>query len=159
LVREPEATLKSTMDMLKCREQEALQVYVKRLGELSQYGRLLGNRAMLMRYDDLVDRSQEALAELTYFLGLASPLTPTYTTHRMTARAVGNGDPSDNIKAGRIIRTGRHGIPISDDALDAAMQAYHNCQAELYAAAVETLKADALRPTRRNAGFHQATRP
>ena len=33
LIRDPEATIKSTMKMLKCEEQEALDVYIRRLRE------------------------------------------------------------------------------------------------------------------------------
>jgi hypothetical protein len=139
LIRDPEATIKSTMKMLKCQEQEALEVYVKRLDELTQYGLLLGERAILVQYDDLLDRTEETLAALTRFLGLQSPLTPTYATHRMTGRVEGYGDPSNNIKAGQIIRTASHGIAISNDTLVAATHAYRKCQAELNAAAVQSV--------------------
>jgi Sulfotransferase family len=139
LIREPEATIKSTIKMLECQEQEALEVYIKRLDELTRYGRQLGARAVLVQYDDLVDRPEETLAALTSFLGLRSPLTPNYTTHRMTGRIGGYGDPSDNIKTGQIIRTASHGIAISNDTLAAATRAFHKCRAELQSAAVQPL--------------------
>ena len=47
LIREPEATLKSIMKLLKCQEQEALDVYISRLETLTEYGVLLGKRALL----------------------------------------------------------------------------------------------------------------
>ena len=90
LIRDPEPTIKSTMNMLKCREQEALDVYIKRLDELTKCGALLGERAILVQYDDLVDRTEGTLATLTHFLALQSPLTPTYasSSHDRTGRRV-----------------------------------------------------------------------
>ena len=137
LVREPEATIKSTMSMLKCPEQEALDVYTKQLDELIHYGRLLGGRALALQYDDLVDRTDATLAALTRFLGLTSPLTPHYATHRMTGRVEGYGDPSGNIKSGKIVRTAGHKILLSPDTLHSGTRAFDNCLADLHRAAVQ----------------------
>ena len=125
------------MSMLKCSERVALEVYQKRLSELAHYGVVLGNRALLVQYDDLVDRSDQTLAQLTRYLGLASPLTPTYAIHRMTGQIEGYGDPSHNIKAGKIIRTAHHAIALSSDALPTATRAYDICQLELRMASVQ----------------------
>ena len=144
LIREPEATVKSTIKLLKCQEQEALEVYIKRLDGLTEYGRQLGARAILVEYDDLVDRTEETLAALTRFLGLQSPLSSTYATHRMTGRVEGYGDPSDNIKIGQIIRTAGHGIALSNDTLAAATRAFRKCRTELNSAAVQTLTPSAV---------------
>jgi hypothetical protein len=132
LIREPAATLKSTMKLLACDEKEALTQYASRLAALTRYGMRLKQRAMLLQYDDLVDRSAETLTVLTAFLGLHSPLTPNYATHRMTARVEGFGDPSSNIKAGRVIRTQGHtDVTLSDEILVTARAAWKDCQAQL----------------------------
>ena len=139
LIRDPEATIKSTMKMLKCEEQAALDVYIRRLETLTGYGQLLGDRALLVQYDDLVDRTEETLAAVTGFLGLDSPLTSTYATHRMTGRVEGYGDPSNNIKAGQIIRTQSHELALGRDTTIAAARAYCECQAALLAASVRAI--------------------
>lgn len=138
LIREPEATLKSIMKLLKCQEQEALDVYISRLEALTEYGVLLGKRALLVEYDDLVDHTDHTLAALTSFLGLDSPLLPTYATHRMTGRE-GYGDPSTNIRTGHIIRTPSHAVAINKDILTLAARAFHKCRGQLQTATVPAM--------------------
>lgn len=144
LVREPGATLKSMMNLLKCQEKEALEVYSNRLESLTKYGLLLGERGVLVEYDDLVDQPEKTLAALTRFFGLDSPLTPTYATHRMTRRVAGFGDPSTNIRAGKIIRTPSHEITISKDTLIAAAHAFDKCRRQLKTVTAQVLSRAAL---------------
>ena len=138
LVREPEATLKSLMNMLKCDETEALEAYSSRLRLLIRHGMVLKKRAILVEYDDLVDNTEKTLDALTRFFDLETPLTPTYSTHRMTGRVSGFGDPSINIATGQIIRTQRHDITVSRETLVTATQAFQNCRQQL-----ETITANA----------------
>ncbi len=134
LIREPQATLKSLINLLRCHEREALELYINRLESLTQYGLILGERALLVDYDDLVTHTDETLAALTQFLGLDSPLTPTYATHRMTGRVEGFGDPSNNIRVGKIRRTPGHAVTISEDTRSAALRAYCKCRGHLQTA-------------------------
>ena len=127
LMRKPEATLKSMLSLKIWQENDALAAYLKRLEDLKHYGSVLDGRAILVEYDDLIERSGETLASLTSFLELGPPLTPGYTTHRMTARVSGYGDPSNNIKSGHIVRTPDHAISLSGDTLAAANRAFEDC--------------------------------
>ena len=138
LLREPGSTLKSMMSLSIWSEKEAVEIYVKRLKQLLHYGIILGGRAILVEYEDLVDRTQQTLDRLTDFLGFDPPLTPNYTTHRMTGRIPGFGDPSDNIKTGHIIRTPSHSITISKEALDRATLAYGDYREQIRAATVRS---------------------
>ncbi len=113
LLRASEPTLKSMMGLGIWTEPEAVRVYLNRLATLTHYGLLLKRRAMVVEYDDLVDRSGDVLAAMTRFLQLASPLSESYATHRMTARVAGYGDPSQNIKVGKIVRTAARDIAVS----------------------------------------------
>ena len=143
LIREPEATLRSMVKLLKCEEKEALDLYVKRLDPLIQYGLLLRGRAMLVEYDHLIDHTEETLAAITGFFGLNSPLTPNYATHRMTARVPGFGDPSTNIKTGRVVRTSSHDdITISNDTLIAGASAFRKCRDQLQSAMTPSFRPD-----------------
>jgi hypothetical protein len=136
LLREPEATLRSmaalkNMNSLPWKETQALKHYVERLETLTRYGFLLRDRACLIEYDSLVDQTSETLTKLTSFLGLNTPLTSSYTTNRMTGRVAGVGDPSDNIKIGRVIRTRKHEITLSDETLLVARAAFSRCREQL----------------------------
>jgi hypothetical protein len=131
LLREPEGTLKSMLNLSVWDEKQALNIYVNRLETLTQYASLLRERAMLVEYDDLIDHADETLATLTSFIGLDSPLTPSYATHRMTGRVAGYGDPSDNIKIGRIVRTPKHELIISRGTQIAAANAFRKCRRQL----------------------------
>lgn len=131
LIREPEATLKSMVSMLKCPEEEALRLYDNRLKALTQYGWLLRERGFLVEYNDLIDRPEEVLGKVTRFLDLKLPLSQHYMTHRMTGRVAGYGDPSNNISTGNIIRTPLHAVTISEGALIDATRAYLGCREQL----------------------------
>lgn len=132
LLRKPEETLKSMMAMSPWKEQEVLEIYINRLQSLTHMGSLLKRQAILLEYDDLVDRPNDTLAALTDFIGLNSPLSEKYKTHRYTARA-GYGDPSNNIKSGQVVRTPKHDIPISEATVNRAMRAFHDSRNQLRA--------------------------
>jgi hypothetical protein len=147
LIREPGATLRSMMDLLKCDEKKSLDLYTNRLALLTSYGLLLGGRAMLVNYNDLVDRTNETLAALTYFFELDLPLSPNYVTHRMTARIPGFGDPSNNIKSGRIVRTpARDSLAISNETLSAGLAAFCKCRARLHSIVSQAIDQGECRP-------------
>lgn len=143
LIRQPEATLKSAIvtpgapGMPGMPEKEALDYYVNRLDELVEYGVLLKDRALLIEYDDLVDRHQEILAALTDFFGTTQPFEATYRKHRLTGHI---GDPSINIKAGHIIRTQPHKIDISSKTIRDSSVAFQNCRQRLLLAGVRFAK-------------------
>ena len=131
LLREPEATLKSMIKLGIWEEKQAVELYVSRLETLVHYGLLLGQRAFLVEYDDLVERTDQTLAALTGFLSLESPLNSDYTTHRMTGRVSGYGDPSGNIKLGRIVRTPAHDVTLSEKTVSTASRAFQECHGQL----------------------------
>jgi hypothetical protein len=119
------------MKLLKCQEEQALELYLSRLEALKQYGLLLGQRAMFVEYDDLVDHAQDTLAALTAFLNLDSPLSVDYATHRMTGRVIGYGDPCKNIKLGHIVRTAGHQVELGESTFLTAVRAFRQCREQL----------------------------
>lgn len=139
LIREPVATLKSMINLAIWSEEEAVEIYTRRLETLEKYGTILGPRALLLQYDELLDQTQRALDALTSFFELKTPLKPDYATHRMTKRIPGYGDPSPNIMAGQIIRTAPHKAPVSSEGLNQATNAFQNCLTVLQAASVKTI--------------------
>ena len=143
LIRSPEATLRSRVvtpaapGQPGMQEKDALDYYVHRLEQLVGYGRTLGNRAMLIEYDDLVDNSEETLDALTDFFNVDQPFHTKYKLHRVTG---GYGDPSKNIWSGQIIRTPPHNAHIDADTLAKASTAFHNCRERLLIAGVKSAR-------------------
>ena len=133
LLREPKATLKSLIATFTWEPATALECYVGRLAQISNYGRILGDRAMLVEYEDLVDRTHETLLGLTQFFGLSAPFLANYATHTATGKV---GDPSNNIATGRIMRTRAHEIEIDGATLAAASRAFVKCRRQLVSAGV-----------------------
>lgn len=81
----------------------AINYYVTRLERISQYSELIGERAAFVESERLIDDTDAVLARLTRYLGLATPLEPTYERFPLSGRP-GHGDPSTNILAGRVLR-------------------------------------------------------
>ena len=116
MIRAPEGSLQSLISQYgtqyRVDEKVALREYVNRLATLARYGAILRQRAILVEYDDLVDRTDDTLNSLTRFLGASPSFTPNYATHKGTGKL---GDDSENIFAGRVIRTHRHENRISTE--------------------------------------------
>ena len=103
----------------------AIDYYVNRLGELAKCGALLGPRAMLVEYNNLVDFPERTLAAISEFLGATQHFDVNYTPTRITGK--GFGDASRNIFVGRIIRTEPHNVEISAEDLAHVSAAYQDC--------------------------------
>jgi hypothetical protein len=129
LVRAPQPSLKSIIDLFNWEERMALDHYVTRLETLAQYGELLRERAFFLEYDQLVERSAETLAALTRFFGVSPPFNDRYAKHKATGKM---GDPSRNILRGHIFRTTSHErIQISTEVMNEASLAFRGCQQRL----------------------------
>ena len=135
LIRAPEAALKSEIATHGKSENYATEYYINRLSQLVEYGRILGNRALLVEYDDLVGRPKEVLAALTEFFGVTPPFDEEYPTHRITGKI--GGDTSKNIWTGRIVQTQPHSVDISPGALAETTTAFENCKRQLLSAGVQ----------------------
>jgi hypothetical protein len=111
LVRNPVDTIPSIVrlartqggDLVVGTPEGATDYYVKRLARIDRYSQLMGARAALVEAERLVADTDAVLASLTRYLGLATPLEPTYRRFPLSGQ-VGHGDPSPNILAGRVLR-------------------------------------------------------
>lgn len=119
LLRRPKASLASMVRVLGRHydfDLDAAERYYRR--RLAGLGRLAEgtprNRAIVIRYEGLVDRPEPALAKLAAHLELGPPrLDSTYPTHRFTGRS---GDPSPRIRHGRIAPGPTRDLALSADA-------------------------------------------
>lgn len=145
LIRRPEATLRSRVitplapGISGMSEAEALSYYANRLDELAQYGEVLGAKAILVDYDDLIDDPNEIVAALTKFFDASPSFYPQYKINRTTG---GHGDPSPNILIGNVVRTPTHDVTIGAETLSRALSAYKECRRRLRGAGVRFAKED-----------------
>lgn len=122
LVREPAETLSSLVASFGLSQTEALDYFVLRLRTLADFAesRPCGS-AIALTYDDVINRTGDSFSLVEQQLGLRTPLEDWYEpTHR-------GGDPSTNIRAGRILRDHklvRHVAPIDATVLDRGRCAY-----------------------------------
>ena len=111
LVREPEATIRSTVAMAKRRKKPDWKsdpravagYYQRRLDHLVALASERPRQTSLLVADRLIDETDEVLYSLGSYLGLETPLSASYETFELTGAPV-YGDPGKYISAGRIIR-------------------------------------------------------
>jgi hypothetical protein len=134
ILRSPMQALQSMLSILGVEEKDAVQYYLSRLDTLSEYGAVLGGRALFVDYDDLVFQTEQTLRALSRFFGVGQPFTSDYKVYRETGRT---GDKSDNIWTGRVITTQRHeDIRISPEAMSLSYSAFVSCKDRLLSSGV-----------------------
>ena len=107
------------------------QYYCSRLARLEQYGELVDDGYYFLDSDDIVEKSNEVLAELSTWLELEQPLEARYSAFKNTGVSP-FGDTLGNIKKGKIVQTYEPlDIQIPDEALEKAEVAYVKCRASL----------------------------
>jgi len=138
LIREPESTIKSIMNMGHVTGEEwykspkaASDYYCSRLLRLEKYGELLNGNFFFLESDALVNNTDYILSELTEWLGLDTHLVGNYMLFNNTGKR-GYGDPTETIKSKKIIKTkGYPDIEIPPEALQTAIAAYGECKGSL----------------------------
>ena len=136
LLRQPVEVVRSIVHMgryLDANERNANVVnatryYVERLSQLARLARVFGRRAAFLESESLMTRTDGALAFLSDFLELDTPLERRYRSFSKTGKP-GYGDPSDMIHSGEIENRTRerpiYSIPAELEA--EAVQAYAEC--------------------------------
>ena len=81
----------------------AVEHYLRRLERIAEYGASMGARAAFVESERLVSDTGTVLARLTRYLGLATPLQPTYERFPLSGLPW-HGDSSPNILVGRVLR-------------------------------------------------------
>ena len=130
LLREPVSTVKSIISMGNLLGNEnyknqslAFEYYCNRVKLLSEYAKE-SNDTLFIDSDEIVSRSEEVLAELTDWLGLDQALSQNYSIFSRTG-VVKAGDPSKNIRAGKIVETSKHeNIELDETLVLKATEAY-----------------------------------
>lgn len=138
LLREPEATLKSIIQMGHRTgvdwyrdPNRAADYYCKRLESLGSLGARLAGRYFYLHADDLVEDTDAVLKRLSQWLELQSSLDRNYEQFTNTGRRH-FGDSSENIHAGMIKKTKAHNtVLLPDVVLQRATLNYERCHSLL----------------------------
>jgi len=132
LLREPESTVKSIINMGDLTGEDgyknqhiAFDYYINRLKMLMEYAKN-NDGVFFVDSDELVDKPEDVLVKLSSWLSLEKPLSQNYSIFNRTG-ATGAGDPSKNIKEGKIIQTKKHdNVELDKELLLKASDIYTN---------------------------------
>lgn len=138
LIREPESTFKSIVNMGHIVDIDwykspvkILDYYCSRLDYLEKYAESIQGKYFFIESDDLINNTGNILSDLSKWLNLKEPLKREYSIFQNTGKP-GFGDPSNNIKSGKIEKTKEHvDISIPHDILEKGELAYERCKASL----------------------------
>ena len=153
LVREPASTLESYRRMFAdmTTDERRFESYRNRMNGLVELAERIDDpsRCAFITYEDLTDRTDGVLADLTAWLELDPPLSRDYDLNRKSG-SQSWGDPSKHIGAGTIITVDREPIVIDLDVLDQA-NALHRTTCERLAALTTGNRATAEDPSQQPA--------
>lgn len=129
LIRNPQDTISSIINLsnnknMPMSQETVTSIYMDRLSYLIDFISLLKpSNWFFIDYDELIEKPDEVLNNLSVFLSLNNPLKKEYQLKKYTQKW---GDPSSNITKGTIFKTNSKAITIHDDLLDNASKAYKN---------------------------------
>jgi len=146
LLRKPESSLKSIIAMGRSYAGDdwhrdpgkVLAYYITRLDQLEEIAKTRAaagaSPAFFFDSELLLDRTALVLRELTQWLGLATELNPHYRIFETTGRP-GWGDPSESIKAARVVKSAgrRDQIQLDAHILEQATPHFDRCRNTLLA--------------------------
>lgn len=138
MTRQPIATVKSIVTMGRKHGNQkysdvdwACEYYSQRLTSLTEYAKELDS-FFYLDSDDIVKETDRTLDRLSKALNLTVPLSNEYSSFNKTGKEK-SGDTSENIKAGKIVRTREN----SDVVVPSTLEAKIN---EQYSVAVKVMK-------------------
>ncbi len=129
LVRDPQSSILSISQGKKESETLSTNYYIDMLSKLEAYGKLIRDkeRGLFLTYGQILYQTESVLKTLQHFLELRHSLTEKYNLLPTTGASL-FGDWSENIKAGRIIRTQKNRkVEISKKSLEPAQYAHSHC--------------------------------
>ena len=136
LLRDSKSTLESLIAMGYQHNKEkykdankALEYYRDRLSYLEKYAQQLEGDYYFIESDDLVENTDQVLANLSTWLNLEQPLVKNYSIFKKTSK-VGHGDFSNNLKSGTILKATRTDkeSEIPDEVLEKGKYYYNKCK-------------------------------
>jgi hypothetical protein len=103
LIREPQESIASMVNILKLTAEESFNYYIDRLAMLERYAETIteNSQAVMVTYEQILCQTDEVFKLLEGYLGLSVPLQEAY---QLTTRPDYGSDPSPNLASGRILR-------------------------------------------------------
>lgn len=141
LLRNPERTMSSMIKMhLEYNDENSIyrleEYYLSRLEALMHYWQALKGEKIFISSEQLTENTADSLDKLSDFLGLNTPLSEQYSVYTDTGKG-GVGDPSNNIKAGKILKS----TPVNKRGLELMEQLDMDKITNAYVNAVNTFTA------------------
>jgi hypothetical protein len=131
LLREPEDTIKSIINIGYNDPMKVMDYYCDRLMSLIEYSKKIGKGYFFIESNELVDNTDNVLESLSIWLNLSEPLDKRYLTFRNTGKP-GHGDTSHNIKSGILKKTKNYSdLKIPREVLQRGESSYKNCRDSL----------------------------
>jgi hypothetical protein len=140
MLRAPGRSIQSIASLYRNKEPDhphadpvnAAQYYVERLGELQRMAPQLAGSFYYLDAESLVDTPDQALAGLSRWLQLATPLSSEYQVFENTGKHQ-CGDSSEAIRSGKIVRSRNSydEIQVPEQPLQQAERAYRQCRDEM----------------------------
>jgi hypothetical protein len=145
---DPEHTIRSIVHLFRQKPDpdlyaspvEAAKYYVERLRAIAEFCRTSDWPYYYFDAELLLRAPEKLLPRLTAWLELDSPLSERYEVFSQTGKAR-RGDTSQRVRSGRIdrVRSDYSDVPIPQEVLGAAEEAYRVCREEIVARAVDSL--------------------
>jgi len=129
LIRSPKEALSSMAVITKNKKgkvvkAEIVNEYVVRLNDISKIAATIDAKQWIfISYEDLLHRTDASLHKISHFLSLREPLKSSYSLQKFTQIS---GDPSANIKRGKIVATNSKQIHFDEKLMHLATAAYQN---------------------------------
>ena len=138
LIRQPLESISSMVRLFGPRWrwtfEDAAGYYIKRLATLARYAGLISrkNNCFFLTYSQFVNETGNTLKAIQGFLELKTPFSEYYELTKLTGKS---GDPSENIRAGRILRNRKTPplIHIPEGYLREIQNGYDRCRKRLEA--------------------------
>jgi hypothetical protein len=136
LIREPKGSLSSMLKLFPdWTEERAYKYYTTRLEKLQEYAKLKEDKSqkMFITYEQICGHENQVIFQMfQQMLQVQHPFTEKYKILRTTGRMF-TGDPSANLKAGKIIKkqSNKNRPEISGDLLDKAQAYFNQCYEDL----------------------------
>ncbi len=140
ILRKPQETLKSIINLGKnvidrewFRDPVTVSDYYQnRLKEIAIYGEKVGKKAIYFDAERIISETDEILQGLSSKLKLEQPLKKEYAIFKYTG-ALELGDPTDNIKQGKILPHNNKydEIKLTQEIIDNCEEAYLKCRNKL----------------------------
>ncbi len=132
IARKPQASISSIIRLNRehydgaWSAEQAVDYYIKRIRFLAKLS--YSANLHFVRYEDLLDQTEESLKGIEAFLGIKFP---SYTEYKLNKQTGTSGDPGSKIREGKIVRSKSPLVEMEDELLQKAKGYYEDFLREI----------------------------